>query len=141
MRRADATCCSGSIPLVSTHRASVLCLLVMSGRLTSLLGQSNQIEVAAAARAGNVPVREISVPLIIEHQDRGEIKVIPAEKDELRLEARTLLGQTKDLLTETAWKRLEDSIDPHGQLTLGVIKVAGMDARFDERNLDLEVSV
>src|SRR6266581_1458646 len=131
MRRADATCCSGSTPLVSTHWASVLWLLVMSGRLTTLLGQSNQIAAAAAARTGNAPVREISVPLIVEHQDRGEIKVIPAEKDELRIEGRTLLGQTKDLLTETAWKRLEESIDPQGQLTLGVIKATGLNARFD----------
>jgi len=81
------------------------------------------------------------VPLIIERQDRGEIKIIPGENGELTLDADALLREIQSLLNETTFKRLRESTDAAGKLSLGAIKAGGLKAAFDERKVQFEVGV
>ena len=81
------------------------------------------------------------MPLLIEHQDHGEIKIIPAENDELKLEANSLLKEIKASITDATFQRLKEAIDVGGKLSLRAIKAAGLNATFDQGKLEFEVGV
>lgn len=88
-------------------------------------------------------VQRVVVPFLINEQESGQILVLfsPGSIAAVRLQAAPFLKQIAEILRPDIQEKLQAAVDSEGNLTLEVLRQNGLEAIFDERQLELQIQV
>ncbi|MHC5598259.1 MAG: hypothetical protein ACYTXC_20360 [Nostoc sp.] len=81
----------------------------------------------------------VVVPFFINDQESGQVLVLlsPGNIATVRFQATPLLTQTAKILRSDIQQKLQAAVDSEGNLTLDVLRQNGLEATFDDRQLEL----
>jgi len=88
-------------------------------------------------------VQRVVVPFLINGQESGQVLVLfsPGSITTVRFQAVSFLAQTAEILRPDIQEKLQAAVDSEGNLTLEVLRQNGLEAIFDERQLELQIQV
>lgn len=88
-------------------------------------------------------IAQVVVPFFINEQQSGEVLVLlsPGNIATVRFQAAPLLTQTAKILRSDIQQKLQAAVDSEGNLTLEVLRQNGLEATFDDRQLELRIQV
>jgi outer membrane usher protein len=126
-------------------------MLVSTALLCGLVGRAlGQVPAATGTEQfekifGNRPPvlpRVISVPFLLDGQLRGDIQVmLSPTKEALKVDAAPVLQELAGRVRPDILEHLRAALDPQGQLSLPQLQALGLEADFDEQQLELRVAV
>ena len=86
--------------------------------------------------------QQISVPIFIENLSAGEIKIRLADKaEDVMMEASSLLKGIESSLQPDLFEQIKNSVDDQGNLSVQILRNAGLDILFDEQKLEMRVTI
>lgn len=88
-------------------------------------------------------VQQVVVPFFINEQESGQVLVLfsPGSIAAVRFQAASFLTQIAEILRPDIQEKLKTAVDSEGNLTLEVLRQNGLEAIFDERQLQLQIQV
>lgn len=87
------------------------------------------------------PAQQVMVPLFVEQQDVGEVQLLLAPGQPVRVQAEAFLRATANVVRSTIQDQMTAAVDADGNLSLDTLRQLGMDVLFDQRRLELFVQV
>ena len=88
-------------------------------------------------------IPRVVVPFFINDQESGQVLVLlsPGNVATVRFQAAPLFTQTAKILRSDIQQKLQAAVDSEGNLTLDVLRQNGLEATFDDRQLELRIQV
>lgn len=88
-------------------------------------------------------VERLVVPFFINEQDQGQVIILlsPGGIPAVRLQAAPFLEKAAEILRPDIQEKLQAAVDREGNLTLEVLQQNGLEATFDQRQLELQIQV
>ncbi|WP_019507249.1 fimbria/pilus outer membrane usher protein [Pleurocapsa sp. PCC 7319] len=86
-------------------------------------------------------VQQIFVPFILNNQEKGQIILFLYPNNQISFPATSVIQQTKVLLLKEWQEKLVATVDQEGNLTLEAFQQIGIEAKFDQRKLELQIQI
>ena len=85
--------------------------------------------------------QQIFVPLILNNQEKGQIILFLLPNDQISFPSSLIIQYTAELLSREWQEKLVTAIDQTGNLTLEAFQQIGIEAKFDQRQLELQIQI
>lgn len=88
-------------------------------------------------------VQRVVIPFFINEQGSGQVLILfsPGSIAPVRFQAAPFLAQIAEILRPDIQEKLQAAVDREGNLALEVLRQNGLEAIFDERQLELQIQV